>query len=572
MSKIKIQNHKNTNRPLPTISDVRDYLEVVNTHGDKVAFRYLEGKNIIDVTYAEFVNRVMTMSAGLEAHGLSGKRIAVIGETSVEWFATYLAVLATSGVVIPMDKELAISEISAFLDSVEANAIVYSKTFNAPFSPYINEKKYRTYVPMVAEEGEVRENVIPLSTVMASGVEGLANGYELPKVKRYDELAEMLFTSGTTGTSKCVMLCQRNIFAVIASAVNTVPFEKTDTIVSVLPVHHTYELACTLAGMYIGMEIAINDSLRRVIRNFALFKPTGLVLVPLFVNTINKKIWSEAQKQGKTKLLKNAIKTSEGLRAVGIDMRKKLFTSVTSSFGGRLEKIICGGAKLNPELIETFEAFGISIYEGFGITECAPLTAVTPYYARRVGSIGTCVPCCRMRVEPNGQTTVDGYELGEIQVKGHNIMMGYYNNPEATAEVFTDDGWFRTGDIGYVDEDGYYYITGRSKFVIVLENGKNVFPEEIEEYLSNIEGVAETVVLGRKAENSDEVILTAIIYPDSAIYANGETTEDIQKDLTAKVTALNKTLPSFKQIKKVELRETEFVKTTSKKIKRNLVQ
>lgn len=572
MSKIKIQNHKNTNRPLPTISDVRDYLEVVSTHGDKVAFRYLEGKNIIDVTYAEFVNRVMTMSAGLEAHGLAGKRIAIIGETSVEWFATYLAVLATAGVVIPMDKELAISEISAFLDSVEANAIVYSKTFNEHFSPYINEKKYRTYVPMIAEDGESRENVIPLATVMASGVEGLANGYVLPKTKRYDELAEMLFTSGTTGTSKCVMLCQRNIFSVIASAVNTVPFEKTDTIVSVLPVHHTYELACTLAGMYIGMEIAINDSLRHVIRNFALFKPTGLVLVPLFVNTINKRIWSEAQKQGKTKLLKNVINISEGLRAVGIDMRKKLFTSVTSSFGGRLEKIICGGAKLNPELVETFEAFGISIYEGFGITECAPLTAVTPYYARKLGSIGTCVPCCRMRVEPNGQTTEDGYELGEIQIKGHNVMMGYYNNPEATADVFTADGWFRTGDIGYVDEEGYYYITGRSKFVIVLENGKNVFPEEIEEYLSNIEGVAENVVLGRKAENSDEIILTAIIYPDSAVYANGETREDIQKDLTAKVTALNKTLPSFKQIKKVELRDTEFVKTTSKKIKRNLVQ
>ena len=572
MSKIKIQNHKNTNRPLPTITDVRDYLEVVGTHGDKVAFRYLEKKEIIDVTYAEFVNKVMTMSAGLEAHGLSGKRIAIIGETSVEWFATYLAVLATSGVVIPMDKELAISEISAFLDSVEANAIVYSKTFNEPFSPYINEKKYRTYVPMVAEENETRENVISLSTVMASGTEGLANGYELPKVKRCDELAEMLFTSGTTGTSKCVMLCQRNIFAVVAAAVNTVPFEKDDTIVSVLPVHHTYELACTLAGMYIGMEIAINDSLRHVIRNFALFKPTGLVLVPLFVNTINKKIWSEAQKQGKTKLLKNAIKTSEMLRAVGIDMRKKLFTSVTSSFGGRLVKIICGGAKLNPELIETFEAFGISIYEGFGITECAPLTAVTPYYARRIGSIGTCVPCCRMRVEPNGQTTEEGFELGEIQVKGHNVMMGYYNNPEATAEVFTDDGWFRTGDIGYVDEDGYYYITGRSKFVIVLENGKNVFPEEIEEYLSNIEGVAENVVLGRKAENSDEIILTAIIYPDSAVYVNGETSEDILKDLNAKVTALNRNLPSFKQIKKVELRETEFVKTTSKKIKRNLVQ
>ncbi len=566
---VKLQNKPKRDLNLPKIMDVSDFLSVIKEHKDRWVFKFFKGKELHEITYGELYEKIFTLSAGFSALGLTGKRIAVIGETSVEWIASYLAILASGGVAIPMDKELALSEINGFLDMVDADAIVHSATFDDGFLPYAEEKKDRLFIRKSNKSCEL-DNVIPFDSVLEKGEAN--EGYKFPAVKGTCEMAEMLFTSGTTGTSKCVMLSQQNIFSVVVSAMETVPFSPDDTIVSVLPVHHTYELACLLAGMAYGMHICINDSLRRVVKNFELFKPTGLVLVPLFVNTMHKKIWTEVEKQGKTKLLRSLIKVSEGLRKVGIDLRPKLFASVLKAFGGRLEKIVCGGAKLNPEMVESFEAFGVSIYEGFGITECAPLAAVNPYYARKLGSIGISVPCCRMRIDPNGDTSDDGYPLGEIQVKGYNVMLGYYNNPEATADVFTEDGWFRTGDVGYCDADGYYYITGRSKFVIVLENGKNVFPEEIENYLEGVEGVGESVVLGRKAEGSDDIILTAIVYPDEAVYPKNTETEKIQDEISKRVADLNRTLPSFKQIKKVEIRREEFEKTTSKKIKRHLVK
>ncbi len=571
MANIKIQNKKVLDRPIPEIMDIRDYLSVIETYGEKLVFRYYEGKTIVDVTYREFTQNIKAFAAGLEAYGLKDKRIAVIGETSVKWFTSYASVLALTSIAVPMDKELAIPEIMGLFDSVDGDAIIYSSTFNEKFAEYIEKYPSRIFIPM-DDAAESKGNVVKWSDILEKGREAVNAGYEYPKVKPFDEMCEMLFTSGTTGTSKCVMLSQRNIFSVISSAVATVPFVYDDVILSVLPLHHTYELACSFAGSLLGLTICINDSIRHIMRNLQAFRPTGLVLVPLFVSTMYKKVWTEAKKQKKTKALQMLIKVSEALRRVGIDLRSKLFTSVTSAFGGRLEKIICGGAKLNPELIEGFEAFGIPIYEGFGITECSPLAAVTPYYARKIGSIGKSVPCCHMRIDSNGQLSDDGYPLGEIQVKGYNVMIGYYNNPKANEEVFTDDGWFRTGDIGYVDSEGYYFITGRSKFVIVLDNGKNVFPEEIEDYLANIEGVAECVVVGRQKDDSDEIVLTAIIYPDSTVYANGESKEDIEKNLKQKVADLNRTLPSFKQIKTVELRETEFEKTTSRKIKRHLIK
>ncbi len=571
MSNIKIKNQKVLDREIPEVMDIRDYLDTIEKFGDKILFKYFEGKEVVEVSYKQFSDDIKAFSAGLDAYDLKDKRIAVIGETSVKWFTSYAAILAVTSVAVPMDKELAVNEIMGLFDSVEGDAIVYSPAFNNKFAEYTEKYPNRKFIAM-DDTVESHDNVIRWADVLEKGREAVKNGYEYPKVKPFDEMCEMLFTSGTTGTSKCVMLSQRNIFSVISSAVATVPFVKDDVILSVLPLHHTYELACSFAASTLGMTICINDSIRHIMRNIATFRPTGLVLVPLFVSTMYKKVWTEAKKQKKDKALKMLIKVSEALRKVGIDLRGLLFKSVTSAFGGRLQKIICGGAKLNPELIEGFEAFGIPIYEGFGITECAPLTAVTPYYARRVGSIGRCVPCCHMRVEPNGQISDDGYPLGEIQVKGYNVMIGYYNNPKANEEVFTSDGWFRTGDIGYVDKDGYYFITGRSKFVIVLENGKNVFPEEIEDYLGNIEGIAECVVLGRHKDGGDEVVLTAVVYPDANIFANGESQDEILKTLRKKINELNATLPSFKQIKAVELRETEFEKTTSRKIKRHLVK
>ena len=260
------------------------------------------------------------------------------------------------------------------------------------------------------------------------------------------------------------------------------------------------------------------------------------------------------------------------LRACGIDVRKKIFKPVIDSLGGRLDHIICGGAKLNPELILAFENFGISIFEGFGITECSPLVAVTPYTKRKLGTIGPSVPCCEIRIDPNGEKTDDGYDIGEIQVKGDNVMLGYYNNPEANAAVFTEDGWFRTGDVGYLDSDKYVYITGRIKFVIVLENGKNVFPEEVEEYLDSIDTISECCVIGRKSDQGDEVILTAVVYPDYSKFPADVDDNTVYETIKKSINATNKKLPTYKQVKAIEIRKTEFEKTTTKKIKRQLVK
>ena len=327
-----------------------------------------------------------------------------------------------------------------------------------------------------------------------------------------------------------------------------------------------------LASLAYGIEICINDTLRHLMRNFAAYKPTGLVLVPLFVNTMHKRIWDEAKKKGKDKLLRRMMKISNGLRKIGIDLRRKLFGSVLGAFGGRLEKIICGGTPLNPEMVQNFEAFGVQICEGYGITECSPLIAVTPYFAPKKASVGPAVPCCEARIAPMGQTSPTGYEEGEIQVKGDNVMLGYYNNPEQNASAFTEDGWYRTGDVGYMDEDGYIFITGRLKSVIVLENGKNVFPEEIEEYLEGIEEIAESVVVGRKDTDGETVLLTAVVYPNKDIFPEGTDEKVVHDAIWAKLAELNKSLPSFKKLKGLEIRATEFEKTTSRKIKRHLVK
>ena len=432
-----------------------------------------------------------------------------------------------------------------------------------------NHPTLKLFVAMDPDEAELERGAVSSHMLRTKGYELVNKGYTLPKVENRDKMAEMLFTSGTTGTSKCVMLSQKNVFSVVNAACETVDFNPDDVIVSVLPIHHTYELAVTLAALVYGVHICINDSLTHVLRNFQLFKPTGLVLVPLFVYTMYKRVWAEAKRSGRDKKLKLGLGASKAMMSVGLDKRRQLFGEVLEAFGGRLEKIICGGAALNPKMIEFFDGIGISIYEGFGITECAPLTFVTPYYARKFGSVGPAVPCCQGRIG-NGEINEKGYIEGEIQIKGDNVMLGYYKNPEATADVFTSDGWFRTGDMGYMDNDGYFYITGRLKSVIVLENGKNVFPEEIEEYLGNIELIAESVVVGRQSGSA--VLLTAIVFPDHTKFANDTSDEDIKAAIEKEINNMNKKLPTYKQIKQIEYRTVEFEKTTSRKIKRHLVK
>ncbi len=570
----QLPNRKPLTRPNPIVENVNDLLDYFASHGDKVVYKYFENNKLKEMTYAEFHNMACQISAAFTEMGLVGKRAAVIGDTSPQWLATYVGALAAGTVIVPMDKELAVPEIEKFLSIVDAAAIVYSKGFNEKFvSTMQTHPSLKYFIPIAPDKDVVsNDKILTFDEFVIKGQAAIDAGYKVKKHENTEEVCEMLFTSGTTGTSKCVMLSQKNICSAITSATSTVYFTKEDTIVSVLPVHHTYELMCLMAGMTLGMEIGINDTLRHVMKNFALFKPTGLVLVPMFVTTIYKRIWSEAERTGRAGVLKKALKISKGLRACGIDARRKLFKSVLDSFGGRLDHIVCGGAKLNPELILAFEEFGISIYEGFGITECSPLVAVTPYTKRKLGTIGPSVPCCEIRIDPNGEKTDEGYDIGEIQVKGDNVMLGYYNNPEANAAVFTEDGWFRTGDVGYLDKDKYVYITGRIKFVIVLENGKNVFPEEIEEYLDTIETISECCVIGRKSETGDEVVLTVVVYPDYSKFPADVDDDTVYEAIKKAINATNKKLPSYKQIKAIEIRKTEFEKTTTKKIKRQLVK
>ena len=426
----RVFNKKKEKRLYERVSDIKDFCRVISKHGDRIVFSYFDKlRRLHDMTYAELYKNVLSLAAGFESYGLAGKKVAIIGETSPEWVTTYLATLASGGIVIPLDKELAIDVIEGFMDSVEADVLVYSGTFNGKFTNAINShKSLSTFIAIAPTDEELEHEggkIIPFEKIIKKGSKAVANGYQIPPVKNREGVSEYLFTSGTTGTSKCVMLSQKNIFSAVSSAAETVDFVPDDTIVSLLPIHHTYELACMLAAMDYGMHVCINDSLTHVLKNLQIFKPTGLILVPLYVYTFHKKIWAEAKKSGKDKILKVGVVTARALRDISIDKRRSIFAEVLNSFGGRLEKIVCGGAALNPKMISFFETLGISIYEGFGITECSPLVCVTPYYARKYGSVGPAVPCCQVRIDVTGTNDL-GYDEGEIQVKGDNVMLGYY--------------------------------------------------------------------------------------------------------------------------------------------------
>jgi len=568
--KYRVRSHKKTTRNFKKAYHMGDLLNNISEFGEKIIYVWKENGEEKEISYEKFVELVKCFACGINDLVGKGKRVAVMGETSPYWIAAYMAIIASGNTAVPMDKELDPKEIEGFLASVDTEAFVFSSTYNETFRHLVEKHpSVKHIIPISADEEylSTAAGAVAYDTVVRKGLEILnENGFEADEDT--ERCAEMLFTSGTTGTSKCVMLSQKNVFAAVNSACESVDFSGDDVLLSVLPVHHTYELTCGIAGINYGMKVCINDSLRHVMKNIKAYQPTALVLVPLFVNTMYKKILSEAKRNGKDKILAIGSKIAHAASFVGIDMSKTVFRDVREAFGGRLNKIVCGGAALEPSMIPAFENFGISIYEGYGITECAPLVAVTPYYKRVPGSIGPSVPCCEVKID-GLDSDENGNVCGEILVKGDNVMLGYYNNPEANEAVFTEDGWFRTGDYGFLDKNNYIHITGRIKSVIVLDNGKNVFPEEIEEYLERIELIAESVVVGR--EENDGTKLVAVIFPNYEKMPDASESE-IRTAIQKEITELNKKLPSFKKIHKLEFRKTEFEKTTSRKIKRHLVK
>jgi len=562
--------------------DFRSMIEnSARRNSEKDYLIYKRRGGLESLNYGGLEERVRSFCEGLVSLGISGKSVAVIGETSPEWIITYLATVVSGGIIVPLDKELSREAVCGFIQKVGCGCVVFSRKFRHYFEG--QEADFPTVDYFVEFDGEKEPSVacassedmfldfVELLNLGRTQIESGASHYDEFPVD-LEKTCAVIFTSGTTGTSKGVMLSQKNLIHAINGSYRCTGFETDDVVMSVLPIHHTYEMTCgILTPLFIGATVCINDSLKYIVRNFQLFKPTGAVLVPLFVTTVYKKIWDNARKTGKEKILRGGIAVSGVLKKVKIDPSKLLFKSVREVFGGRLTRIICGGAPMPAELVASFDAFGIKLCQGYGITECAPLISVCTELDNRAGSVGQPIPGVTVKIEDAEEQ--DGRMIGEIVVKGHNVMKGYFEDEEATAAVL-QGAWFRTGDYGYLDEDGFVYITGRKKNVIVLNNGKNVFPEEIEEYLLKIELIKECVVVGRNGEDHS-VTVTAIIFPDFARAEElgiGSDLNEVGGAIKEEIATLNRSLPSFKQIRGIEMRRTEFEKNTSKKIIRYKIQ
>ena len=563
------------------INDLRELVKnSARDNGSRTYLKYKRGGTVESMSFSELDKMCDCIGTAFYNIGLRDTVIGFLGETCPELIITYLATVNGGNIIVPLDKELSPSELANFIKLAGIKAVVFTQSYDEMFSdlfhllddvsyfiPVVTDEK--KYSPQVYEEIE-GEKRIEFNKLAERGAELLDDGEDeyLNCELDCEKMSVLLFTSGTTGTSKGVMLSIKNIATAVNNSYDCTNFNEDDVLVSVLPIHHTYEMTCgILTPILIGATVCINDSLKYIMKNFQLFKPTGLVLVPLFVKTMYKKIWDTAAKSNSTKKLNFALSLQGALSKVGIDVKKVLFSQIRKAFGGRLEKVICGGAPLGGELAKAFNDFGIVLCQGYGITECAPLISVCPYGSKKYDSVGYPVPGLEVRIDD-----ADENGNGEIVVKGNNVMLGYYANPEATADVLDDEGWFRTGDLGYLDDDGYIYITGRKKNVIVLNNGKNVFPEEIEEYLEKIDIVGEVAVVSRDNEEG-ECVLTAVIYPnfDKAKEIGLEDIIDISEEIKNRVQKNNKTLPAFKQVRNIEIRKTEFEKTTSKKIKRHKI-
>jgi long-chain acyl-CoA synthetase len=559
----------NKNYPLYETTVFEDFRimteNVARKYPDRIAISYKKNpkdRDAVNVTYSQARDHIRDMGTGLISMGCRDRHIGLIGESSYEWVCSYFCLMSVGAVVVPIDKDLHADEVTGILNTAECEFLFYS----VAVEPKIEALKDRvpslkTYICM----GDAKmEGALKLSAIVETGAEQFANGdnsyydYEIDR----ERLATIVFTSGTTGKGKGVMLSQKNIVSDMTQGMYN--FAITPKTMNVLPPHHTFGSTVNFVGHYSqGSTVYISSGLKYIAEEMKEQKPSHLILVPLFVETLYKKIWTTAEKSGKADTLRLLMRISNSLRKIGLDLRRVLFKSVLVSFGGKLEMIICGGANLNQDIIDTFDAFGITILNGYGITECAPLISCNRNKYQKKGSVGTPIIGELVKIkdpDENGE--------GEICVKGPNVMLGYYKNPEATAAAFDEEGYFKTGDYGKLDEEGWIYITGRLKNLIILSNGKNVYPEEIETEISRIFGVNESIVYaGESRTQKSKDVIVAEIYPDfEALKEKG--IEDAQAYFEGEMKKVNSRMVSYKAVKMVKIRQEEFTKNTSKKILR----
>ena len=563
-----------TSRP---ITDLKHMLNTsVDLYGDNVAFRqrFEKDKPFREITYREALDTVNGLGTALIAHGLKGKRISVIGENCYQWATSYLAAVCGTGVVVPLDKELSAEELKQLIIEADVSAVLFAKKYEKMFKEMMASGD--TGLEMLVNfspADECGEGVFSWESLVEEGKKLVESGdRSFIDAEIYaDEMSVLLFTSGTTGIAKGVMLSHRNICEDLMSAPTILNVNTWDIFFSVLPVHHTYECTCGfLMPLYKGASIAYCEGLKYIVKNLAEVQPTMILAVPLIFESLYNNIMKNVRKQGKEGLVRKVLALNKVTKKVGLDLNKLLLKDILKVFGGRMRVLISGGAAIDPAILQFFNDLGFISVQGYGLTECAPMAALNPdrHKYMRNSSVGHLLPGMEVKIEDKNE---DG--IGEICVKGPNVMLGYYNMPEETAKVIKD-GWFHTGDLGYVDDEEFIYITGRKKNVIITANGKNVFPEELEYYLGRSTMVSESMVWAQEDESGQDTVIVATIKPDmeeveAAIGKDAAGDADqVEKLLWTEVDKINENLPFFKKIKKITVRREEFEKTTGKKIKR----
>lgn len=560
------------------------------------------------VSYSLLKHDVESLGAQLRAMGLAGERIGVMGEGCYEWIATYLAVVMGGGVIVPIDKELGSDEIQNILDTAECHTVFYTE---AQVSKFKEVKGVENHVVMqfYGDRTDINVNMMEYlgkTTRTASADDDKSDSYyaagaaqnaeNIHTVNYYDwkqltgagenlialgntgfefkdddadRMSVLLFTSGTTGKPKGVMLSQRNITSNIMDTCRIAHILPTDKTLSILPIHHTYE--CTfgmLLVLYRGASTAFCEGLKYITKNMNEAQNTVFIAVPLVLEMIYDKIWKQVKKQGKEATLKRGISLSNKMKALGIDLRRTIFKQIHKELGGKLRMIITGAAALYPNVFRGFEDLGITVLQGYGLTECTPLVSGTPESAKerykKAGSVGVAVAGGEFKI-----INADENGIGEILYRGPNVMLGYYNMPEETAKVMAD-GWFNTGDLGFTDNEGWLYLTGRHKNVIVTKSGKNIYPEEIEEVLNSLPCILECMVYGLLSGNED--IVAVQVLPDleniEEVLGHKPDEDEIYKYVKSAVNEANMTMTSYKRVKQVVIRKEDFIRTTTRKIKR----
>ena len=524
----------------------------------------------VQITYKQYKDDVISLGTALtKKYNLKDERIVSIGENTYHWYVSYMAAVCGAGIAVPIDKELPVNEIENVIKRAKASVVIYSTKEKEKIKKVEDNLPFVKYFMQMNSEDKLVGREIGLNTVINNGKNVLEKGDNSFLDIKIDpeEFKVLIFTSGTTSAAKGVMICNRNLAENVNAVSPYVYVNEENRWFSVLPLHHCYECSIGfLLPMAVGGSIAICQGLKHIVDNMKETKPTVLLAVPLLIESLYKKINKSIEKGGKSALVSSMIHVTNALKAVGIDIKRKVFAEIYDNLGGKLKFIVSAAAPIDPKAGKWVQDIGINFLQGYGLTETSPIAALTPDYEQRIGSAGKALVCSELKInDPNEKGE------GEVLIKSTTLMLGYYENEKATKEA-VQDGWFHSGDIGYLDKDGFLFITGRSKNVIVTQNGKNIYPEEIEMMLGKIPEIKESMVYGKEEEKGKELTITARVIPNydeiKSKYNKELSDEEIYNIIWNKIKEVNRELTTYKAIKKLEIKKDEFEKTTTMKIKR----